>query len=277
VSIDRETGLLEIRSAANDRFRRLLALADSARARSRQGQALLEGEHLALAWLATGSPPVEEVILPRRSLGKPGLEALCRRIARTTLIFDDSLFDRLSQVEHGPGPVFVLPVAAHRLKGPIDTDCVYLDGLQDPGNAGTLLRSVAAFGLKQILASPSTVDLWSPKVARAAMGAHFQLQIVERVTAGALIAALGKAILTAAEPRAERSIEQASLTVPRIWLFGSEGAGLSPELSSRPEVEHVRIAHHGHVESLNVAVAASICLYEQARQRAGGSRPSPLS
>lgn len=258
---------MEIRSSSNARFKRMLALASSARDRKQIALTLLEGEHLAQAWLEAGSGPVDEVVLPRRSKERSQLWALSQRLGRTVLLMDDALFDRLSQVAHGPGPLFTIPVPQRRIDAPLDGDAIYLDGLQDPGNAGTLLRSALAFGVRCVMASPDCVDLWSPKVLRAGMGAHFGLAIFEGLDPRQVIDLKGKSILTATLPQAAMQLPDADLRGPRVWLFGSEGGGLSPQFSGSGLCEGLRIPHQSGVESLNVAVAASICLFEQFRQR----------
>lgn len=259
--------IVEIRSASNDRFRALLELARSARERQVRQQALIEGEHLLTAWFESAGARLPEVVLPRRSGDRSPLLALCERVARCTVILEDSLFDRVSQVEHGPGPLAVIPIPVHEFPARLDHDALYLDGIQDPGNAGTLLRSAAAFGVSLVIGSPGTVGLWSPKVLRAAMGAHFTLRICEGVTAQALLAARGRASLTAAAPRSEQAIHEADLTGPRVWIFGAEGQGVSAELMDSDALATLQIRHRPAIESLNVGVAASICLHEQFRQR----------
>lgn len=271
MSIDAEGGgigdVLEIRSSANERFRALQALARSARQRQSQGLALIEGEHLVLGWLDARLGRPREVVLPRRSLGRAALESLCARAGGRVIVLDDALFDRVSQVEHGPGPLLIVSIPAVDCPDAIDDDALYLDGVQDPGNAGTILRSALAFGIRRVIASPDAVGLWSPKVLRAAMGAHFALQIIENVPANRLLAACRRARPSAAEPRAALRVDDADLTVPRVWIFGSEGRGLSDGLASAAAIERLAIPHDDAVESLNVGVAASICLFEQYRQR----------
>lgn len=258
---------LEIRSAANPRFRELVALSTSARERAQRQIALIEGEHLALAWLEAGGFSPLGVVLPRRSVGRPSTMALCERFESGFLILDDALYDRLSQVEHGPGPIVLIPIPEASAGELSDEDTLYLDGIQDPGNVGSLLRSAAAFGVRRVIASPATADLWSPKVLRSAMGAHFCLNLAENVSELAVLKLSGKLTLTAADPGASQRIDQADLCAARVWIFGSEGRGLSETFKEAPEVERLRIHHHSQIESLNVAMAASVCLYEQYRQR----------
>jgi TrmH family RNA methyltransferase len=141
---------------------------------------------------------------------------------------------------------------------------VVLDRLQDAGNVGTLLRSASAFGFSQIVAIKGTAALWSPKVLRAGMGAHFGLHLVEAADEAALDA-LALPLL-AASSHAEHALHAVDLPWPCAWVMGHEGRGVSDSLIERCAMT-LRIPQPGGEESLNVAAAASICLYESARQR----------
>jgi RNA methyltransferase, TrmH family len=137
---------------------------------------------------------------------------------------------------------------------------VILDGVQDPGNAGTILRTAEAFGAAGAIFLKGTVNLWNPKCLRASAGSAFRLPMVVGTSRGIPI---GLA-LYAADARAERHISQARLNIPCGIVIGSEGSGVSPELAARATgVKIPTVA----VESLNAAVAAGILLYEARRQR----------
>ena len=144
---------------------------------------------------------------------------------------------------------------------------VVLDRLQDPGNVGSVLRSAAAFGVLQVLALKGTVALWSPKVLRAGMGAHFGLQLAEGLDEDAL-AALAGAAGGHQFPRRRLDLPRATLPWPCAWVLGHEGQGVAAALLARCALQ-VRIPQPGGEESLNVAAAAAVCLYESARQRTG--------
>jgi TrmH family RNA methyltransferase len=135
---------------------------------------------------------------------------------------------------------------------------VVLDRLQDAGNVGSILRSAAAFGFGQIIALKGTAALWSPKVLRAGMGAHFGLRLIEGADIGALDALSVPCIATSSH-RGDW-LHQVRLPHPCAWLVGHEGQGVSAALEARAE-RHIRIAQPGGEESLNVAAAAAICLY----------------
>jgi TrmH family RNA methyltransferase len=171
-----------------------------------------------------------------------------------------------SQAERGPGPIALVDTPRPPLPERLVDDAVYLDRVQDPGNVGTVLRTCAAVGVRRVITSPGTAFCWSPKVLRAAMGAHFHLDIHEGVPPAELLARLAvEAIATTAD--APTGLYQADLRSPRIWLLGNEGQGLEAALLAAPGVRRVSIPQTDAVESLNVGVAAAVCLYEQLRQR----------
>jgi TrmH family RNA methyltransferase len=253
-------------SSANSRFRRLLDLGNRAASRREEKLALIEGEHLVSAWVEHSPKALVELYLCR---GVPLSDAVRSALKGSDLEafeLDPALFRRASTLENSPGPIALARLPAHDDTGPLDRDGVYLDRLQDPGNAGTILRSAAAFGVRTILASPGTVDLWSPKVLRAGMGAHPLLEIIPNVGIDALIRR-ARVPLCATSSHGGMSVCDADLGAPRIWLFGTEGAGLDPAALDSAALRWLRIDQLSGMESLNVSVAASICLHEQFRQR----------
>lgn len=138
---------------------------------------------------------------------------------------------------------------------------------------GSLLRSAAAAGVRWVICSEATVYAWSPKVLRSAQGAHFALSIVEGVRLADAAARLAVPVV-ATELRAEQSVFDCDLRKPVAWLFGNEGAGLSGDALGFAQ-QRVCIPMPGHVESLNVAAAGAVCLFEAVRQRStacGGRR-----
>jgi TrmH family RNA methyltransferase len=142
---------------------------------------------------------------------------------------------------------------------------VVLDRLQDAGNVGSILRSAAAFGVKQVLALKGTAALWSPKVLRSGMGAHFGLQLIEGLAESDLDALAIPRIATSSHqgPYLHEWMQSSDWPHPCAWLLGHEGQGLSESLLL--SAKHcVRIAQPGGEESLNVAAAAAICLHASA-------------
>ena len=163
-------------------------------------------------------------------------------------------------VELPPAPT-LLPTAAS----------VILDRLQDAGNVGSILRSAGAFGFAQIIALKGTAALWSPKVLRAGMGAHFGLHLVEGVSPQALSALTVPLLVTSSHSGAY--LHQAALPWPCAWVMGHEGQGISPALEAQAS-QHIRIHQPGGEESLNVGAAAAICLYASGAGRQGQFSPA---
>ena len=271
----------KIRSRDNPAFKQLLRITASARERRQLGVSFIEGIHLCESYLGRFGAP-RQVVHTEAALADPQVRALVDAAlgdpnSRTDLLggrcveLGDGLFGELSQVEHGIGIAYVIDTPADHLPQVLDSDALYLDALQDPGNVGTILRTCAAVGVHRVITAPGTAWCWSPKVLRAGMGAHFALEIHESIPWEKVLARLRVPVMATAA-QARQTIWQADLRGPRLWLFGSEGSGLDPERQA-PGLAWVSIPQRPAVESLNVAVAAAVCLFEQMRQRE--AQPGP--
>jgi len=179
------------------------------------------------------------------------------RFAIKSIVIPKKLFAELSGLESPAGVGFVLdlPVNASLQAG---VATIILDRVQDAGNVGSILRSAGAFGFKQVVALKGTAALWSPKVLRAGMGAHFGLHLLEGLALDDLHALQVPVVVTSSHQG--ELIQKLSLPQPCAWAFGHEGQGVCTELMARASV-HVRIGQPGGEESLNVAAAAAICLH----------------
>jgi TrmH family RNA methyltransferase len=143
-----------------------------------------------------------------------------------------------------------------------------LAGIQDPGNLGTILRSAEAFAANGIISLPGTVSPWNPKTMRASAGSVFRLPLISLSEAECFDHLRQAGVCTlAAMAQAAQPLGETTLSQPVALVIGSEGSGLAPELAARCD-SRITIPCPGPVESLNAAVAASILLYEAARQRA---------
>ncbi len=259
-----------IASKDNPLLVRLRRLAADPAAYRKLGEVWLEGDHLCAAFLQRGGvAPLS--LITEAGWEQPALRELAAR-ADSVAVVPAALMAGLSGLESAPPLGFAIP-----WRGPASVQpgapSVVLDRLQDAGNVGTLLRSAAAFGFRQVIALKGTAALWSPKVLRAGMGAHFGLNLVEGAAAASLDA-MGVALF-ATSSHAPRAIHEVALPWPCAFAFGHEGQGLSAELAARCGAV-LRIPQPGGEESLNVAAAAAVCLYESARQRmAAGSGPAP--
>lgn len=254
-----------ITSAANPAYRGWLKLATQPRQVRQSGRTLAEGAHLAAAFLEAGAD-IRAALL-RAGAGTAERDALAARLqAAGVPRFELAapLYDALGLVEHGIGLALEVAVPAASTQ-PLAGDALYLDGLQDPGNVGALLRVAAAAGLRHVLAAPGTAALWAPKVLRAAQGAHLRLDLRERVDAGALtdlpLTWLGTDV------RAGASLWDCALPAgPVGWVLGAEGQGASAAALAAC-AQRLRIPLAGGVESLNVVSAAAVCLFERRRRQ----------
>jgi TrmH family RNA methyltransferase len=253
-----------ITSVDNPNFRRWLRLAESPREVRLQGRTLAEGPHLAEAIHAAHRPV--EALLVRRAVDRTEVRGWIDTFAATgvpAFELGAGLFDRLAPVERGSGLLLLIcvPDAPPLQSG----DALFLDGVQDPGNAGALLRVAAAAGVRTVLASPGTVALWSPKVLRGGQGAHFRLGLHEDVVANEVHAKLPMPWI-GATAHAGTPLWAARLTHDAAgFMVGAEGGGLSPAATAACD-ELVTIPLAGGIESLNVASAAAVCLFERRRQ-----------
>ena len=246
-----------ITSRDNPLLKRLRVLAQDNAAYRKQGQVWLEGDHLCRALLARGLRPVTAVF--SETFWRQAPHDL-RDAADHIVTVPDALMAGISGLESPAGVGFVwdLPQAAVLQSG---AAAVGLDRLQDAGNVGSILRSAAAMGFAQVLALKGTAALWSPKVLRAGMGAHFGLHLVEGLSVDDL-AGLSVPLLVTSSHQGD-FLHQARLPWPCAWVLGHEGQGVSPALEALA-TQKVRIAQPGGEESLNVAAAAAICLHASA-------------
>lgn len=188
-------------------------------------------------------------------------------------VIADALWGEISDLPSpaGAGLVLRLNVQADRVDGndaPAQhgfdphAASVVLDGVQDAGNVGTILRTAAAMGFGQILALPGTAALFAPKVLRAGQGAHWGLRLIEGAAAAQALDHLAVPLL-ATSPHARQWLHRADLPHPSAWVFGHEGRGVRQEVLQRA-TQTLAIAQPGGQESLNVAAAAAICLHASA-------------
>lgn len=252
-----------IRSRDNDRLRRWRKLAGSARARRTERRALIEGVHLVEALLASGRRPVA-LIVSESGFTRREIATLVTRASTQPVVLSDALFDALADTETPAGIAAEVALPDEEPDLAAARSCVLLDGVQDAGNVGAILRSVAAFAAGDVVLGPGCADAWAPKVLRAGMGAHFSLKITHCSDLAAALDRFGGTIACTVV-RDGIALSQADLRGRIAWIFGGEGQGVSAALAARAGLR-VTIPMPGAAESLNVAAAAAICFYERARQ-----------
>ena len=256
----------QIVSRDNAQFRRFRRLAHSAKDRRGDGLMLLDGVHLLDAYVSVYGADALRLVARASSVDRVEVaERLAA--ARDAVVLSDALFDEISPVETPTGLLAEAPIPKPGPAAGTDRDrfTLLLDGLQDPGNLGAVLRSAAAAGGREVFLSARCADPWSPKCLRAGMGAHFHLVIHDRMDL--LDAARGlPGRLLAADSHGERSLFKVDLAGEVAFIIGGEGAGISRALCALAS-ERVRIPMATGIESLNAAAAATLLFYEWRRQR----------
>ena len=225
---------------------------------------MLEGEHVIAVYCERYGAP-ETLIVVESALERDGIRKLLDRVpAARSLLVTESVWAEFAQFPPGLSAmaVVVAPRPEYRESAEF---CLLLDGIQDPGNVGSILRTAAAAGVEQVLLSAQCAFAWSPKVLRAGQGAHFHLQIFEDIDlvewARAYRGTLVAAVAAEGEP-----LFAVDLTPPVAIAIGNEGAGLSDALRAAA-ARRVTIPMPGGFDSLNAAAAAAVCLFERVRQR----------
>ena len=257
--------LKRITSDANPVYRMLLKLARSSRERRNQAVTLLDGVHLVDAYLRCGGKP-RQVVVAQDALSDPGICAVLKRIPEPAVIVATALFRALTDLRTPSGILATIDIPTPSPPRPPPGCWILLEDIQDPGNVGSILRSAAAADVSDAWLSKGCADPWSPKVLRAAMGAHFALNIHDRADiADAALRFPGQVV--ALMTLATRSLYEINLAGPVAFALGNEGAGLSSRLL-QTATEQAAIPMYGNTESLNVAASAAICLFERLRQLA---------
>lgn len=257
-----------ITSPHNFTVRQLRKLATSSKARRETGQAIASGTHLVRSFLDTGDTP-EMCIIATAAQANDEVTTLVRQLQSTdTKLIEvaDNIYESITDVHAAVGISIVFPMPAES-SNILSSDALLLEDIQDPGNLGTILRTAAAAGLTDVYLSPDCASPWSPKALRAGMGAQFGLHIYERSDLCELVQSSQIPTYATMLSGDSVSLYSLDLATPTAWLVGNEGQGISPELATVATARvHIPQADTP-VESLNVAAATAVCLYEQFRQR----------
>ena len=252
-----------IRSKDNARVKAWIRLAADAKERRTRGLALIEGIHLIETLLGLGRAPVN-LIISESAAAKPEIRRIVQRAGVEPVMLSDALFNRVGGTDTPVGIAAEIDLAETKIDPEASAGCLFLDGIQDAGNIGTLLRSAAAFGVSDALIGRGCADPWSPKALRAGMGGQFFLRIAASEDLAADIRRFGgQSICTVVQGGAP--VESIDLTGRIGWIFGGEGSGISDEVAACATLK-ATITMPGGTESINVAASAAICLYERSRQ-----------
>lgn len=252
----------QIQSRDNSFYKQLKRLAESGRERRKTGLTLLDGVHLVTAW-EDRFGPLKTLIVNDSAL--QGGEIAEHFGHRDLIVLSDALMRDLGIVDTPSGLLALAPMPEATMPVDLGQDLVLLDGVQDPGNLGTLMRTAVAAGVSQIALSAGCASAWSPKVLRAGQGAHFALAITEQADLAEIMQTYrGTTLVTCLEGASD--LYETAWQGPLAWIFGAEGQGVSDALISLA-TQRVRIPMPGRIESLNVGAAAAVCLFEALRRR----------
>ena len=257
-----------ITSVHNPKIQTIRTLQSHSKARREEGAFVIEGIRLAEeALLATWEAQLVLCTTHLDSRGQSVVEGFSARGVPVEQV-SDRVFAAISETETPQGLLAVLKLRALPLPATPDF-LLILDGVRDPGNLGTILRSAAAAGVQAVLLSPGSADAYAPKVVRAGMGAHFRLPIRqlswEQIKATLDPSPVGLRVYLA-EATAGIPYTQADFRSPLALVIGGEAVGAGQQAVSLT-TEKVHIPMPGGSESLNAGVAASILLFEVVRQR----------
>lgn len=254
-----------VTSRHNPRLAEATALVASSRERRKSGKCVLEGLHVIATYAERHGAP-ETLIVTEAALARPDVRALVDLHAQQTLVVSESLLAAASSLPASVGLVAVVTTPQPASLGQADFNLL-IDDVQDPGNVGSMLRSAVAAGVAQVLLSKHCAFAWSPKVLRAAQGAHFLTTVAEDtdLTAWATQFRAAGGRVVALDPHEGEPLFDAPMAFPLALAVGNEGAGLSDALLAVVDAR-VTIPMPGGMESLNAAAAAAVAMFECVRR-----------
>ena len=254
---------LFLESKDNPKIKHLRGLIEQNSYRKKQGQTVLEGSHLCLAWLEQNRK-INAIFTTENALKHPDLNDILDQYQGTVFVIGESLYKDLSTLGTTLACLAIVDLPSSSQALDYQADTLILENVQDPGNVGTLLRSAAAAGIDQVICTKGSASLWSPRVLRAGMGAHFSLQTFENIALEDLLPQFKIPVYVTSSHRSS-SLYSKDLRKACVWILGNEGQGVSDYALQHAEA--VTIPQPGGQESLNVAIAGSICFFEMVRQR----------
>ena len=253
-----------ITSRQNTHFKQARKLAGSARERNKTNQILMDGTRLIGAYAAQFGLRETTLLVSEQGANQPHIQKILQTTSsRHAYLLAEELFAEITQVETPEGIIAIVGTPRVESKAPDDFR-ILLDGVQDPGNLGGLLRTAAAAGATSAWLAEGCADPWSARSLRGGMGAQFILPVRERVDLATTLAGF-RGVVIGTSPRAKQTVYDVDLSGSVAMIFGSEGRGLRDDIGALANhLVHIPMA--GKVESLNVAAAAAICCFERLRQ-----------
>lgn len=262
-----------ITSPANKKVKEVRALFEKASLRAERGLFPVEGVRM---FLEAPAAEIEELYVSESFAARAEGEVREKIEALGAETVADNIFAKMSDTKTPQGVLALLRMQRKSLAEVLakGASCfLAVESLQDPGNLGTMLRAGEGAGLSAILANRGTVDIYNPKVIRATMGSIFRVPVVYADDWLAALRELSANHFSLYAAALQASVSYDSIDYPEktAFLIGNEAAGLTAETIAMAD-QSIHIPMLGQVESLNAAVAASVLLYERARQRRRGTR-----
>lgn len=260
---------LVITSRQNSIVKYIRSLRDK-KTREQEGRFVIEGLTFVTEAILSGIIP-EKLIISERAGHNPKAADIISQVSNPEAIVrvSDSVMEYMSGTETPQGVMALLKIPEVSIKSlPVLKDSVFVvvDGVQDPGNVGTVIRTSDAFGITGVILTKGCADLYNAKTLRSTMGSLFHLPVLSDVAITELIDFLrSRSIYTAVTCLEEGApVEDSNLRFPLALAFGSEARGISPELRQAADLS-IKVPMAGAAESLNVAVAAGIVIYEASK------------
>lgn len=252
-------GIETVSSRKNQNIVRLRALAADGAFRREQGEYLCDGMKLLQEALAQGAC-LRSILWKEQAEELPALAGVKQYLAPA------ALFEYVSPMKNSPGPVFTVAMPRETAEKPLE-NAIVLENVQDPGNVGTVLRTAKALGIGAVVLVGACADVYSPKAARATMGAIFGQRVIQAQLPALKALAAKNGLPLYAAALSEQAADIRSLALQKAMVcVGSEGQGLSRELIDRCDGQLIIPMAPGS-ESLNAAVAASLIMWEMKRQQ----------
>lgn len=259
--------ITSLSSAQNPTVKLVSSLLSSSRQRNKQQKTIIEGIHLLDACIRA-KYPLEQILVSQATINHPEVAVMLSELqAQQPQIpiraLDDNIYKSIRTLGNGVDIMAIISTTQRTLAN-INSDCLILDGVQDNGNMGTLLRTASAIGIEHIICTKGTAGAWSPKTLRAGMGAQFSVNVYEQVSPTEILAKVQVPLL-ATSSHSKTVVYQQNLTTPVAWVMGHEGQGVCEPLLTQATT--VTLPQPNGQESLNVAIAGALCMYEMLRQR----------
>lgn len=206
-----------LESKDNPKIKHLRGLIEQNNYRKKQGQTVLEGTHLCLAWLHENKK-INSIFTTEHALSHPDYERILAKYTGVVFVIGESLYKDLSTLGTSLACLAIVDVPSSSQALDFKADTLILENVQDPGNVGTLLRSAAAAGIEQIICTKGSASLWSPRVLRAGMGAHFSLHTFENIELEDLLAQFQIPVYVTSSHHAE-SLYSKNLRKACVWIL----------------------------------------------------------